>query len=79
MRVFEVALLPGVKILIMCLVFKGKRGQRHYSHSPSWIFKNIHVILLLKKQLAKMFDVKIHLDLYVYTFYVNFIEIKSTN
>ena len=43
-RTFEVTIITAVKFLI-CLVseiLKDKKGQRQFSHSPSWILKYIH-------------------------------------
>ena len=64
-------------ILLRTLKCKRTKKDKDTSHPPSWIFK-IHDVptwwsSFLKEAiiLANMLNVKIHLDLYVYTFYVN--------
>ena len=71
---FEVTAISVVKFLITCLVSKLK--DKDNSHPPSWILKKSMTspqgkIVFLQKQLANIFDVKIHLDSYAYTSYVN--------
>ena len=63
-RTFKVT-ISGFKFLITCLVseiFKDKKDKKKSMTSQQG------KILFLKKQLANMFDVKIHRDLYIYTF-----------
>ena len=73
-RTFEVTIISVVKFSITFLVSEILK-DKDTSYPPSWIFKKSMTsqpgkIIFLKKQLANMFNVKIHLDLYACTSYV---------
>ena len=46
-------------------------ASRHLGYSKKSMTSQQSKILFLKKQSTNMFNAKIHLDLYVYTFYIN--------
>ena len=64
-------------MLIVSEILKDEKGQRHaivirhLGYSKKSMTSQQGKILFLKKQLANIFNVQIHLDLYAYTCYVN--------
>ena len=72
MRSFEVTIISVVKFLITCFVSDILKDIKYKDNSnlPSWLFKKSMTsqqgkILLLIKQLANTFNIKIHLDFYL--------------
>ena len=77
-RTFAVTVISVVKFLITCLIseiskaktFRKKLVIRHLGYSKILLRHYRVKFFSLTKELAKMFNVKIHLDLFVYTSYV---------